>query len=104
MLVHLCIVVKIHLQLKLNTMANPTTSSKKSQPAAAADEKQSVIDSHKTAAKHYEAAAKNHEAAARHHESGNEDKAHESALKAQGNKAMANKANKKVVKYHALKK
>jgi hypothetical protein len=70
---------------------------------SSADSK-NVIDSHKTAAAHLQEASKLHTEAAKHHEEGNTDKAHNATLKANGHSAIANEAQKEVVKQHAVKK
>lgn len=65
---------------------------------------QIIIKNHKTVAKHLEEAAKHHQEAAKHHETSNHDKANQSTVIACGHLAMANEANKELLKNHAAKK
>jgi len=73
------------------------------QPTAAADVKKG-IENHKQAAVHHQEAAKHHLDAAKHHEEGNDDKAHKSAILANGHSSMANDCHKEDVKQHAMSK
>jgi hypothetical protein len=65
-------------------------------------ENQKGIKNHKKAAVHLEAAAKNHLNAAKHHEEGNHEKSAQSTILAQGHVSIANKAQKKDTKQHAI--
>ncbi len=79
------------------------SSSKKEQSNDSSDENQIGIENHKNAAKHHVEAAKHHLEAAKHHEDGNHDKAATSTIIAQGHHNLANEAQKKDLKSHALK-
>jgi len=67
-----------------------------------AGENKKGIDNHKQAAAHHEEAAKHHLEAAKHHEAGNHEKAHQSAVLANGHSCMASECQKEDVKSHAL--
>ena len=60
------------------------------------------IENHKQAAVHHQEAAKHHTEAAKHHEAGNHEKAHESAILANGHASIASDHQKEDVKNHAL--
>jgi len=60
------------------------------------------IENHKQAANHHQEAAKHHLDAAKHHEAGNHEKAHESAVLANGHATIASDFEKEDAKQHAL--
>ena len=71
-----------------------------SQPTAG--EVRKGIDNHKQAAAHYQEAAKHHLDAAKHHEQGNHEKAHASAVLANGHGCIASECQRQDAKHHAL--
>ena len=60
------------------------------------------IENHRQAATHHQEAAKHHLDAAKHHEEGNHEKAHASAVLADGHSCIANDCQKEDAKHHAL--
>jgi hypothetical protein len=60
------------------------------------------VENHKQAAAHHQEAAKHHIDAAKHHEAGNHDKAHTSAVLANGHAGIASDHQKQDAKNHAL--
>ena len=60
-----------------------------------------LIEKHKKVAKHLEEAAKYHLEAAKHYEAGTLEKAHLSAIKAQGNTSLARGTQKEIMLHHA---
>ncbi|MCL5129297.1 hypothetical protein [Algibacter sp. L4_22] len=60
------------------------------------------IENHKKAASYLQAAANHHLEAATHHQEGNHQKAAQSTIAAHGNFNLANKAQKKDIKQHAI--
>jgi hypothetical protein len=60
------------------------------------------IENHKKTASHLQEAAKHHLEAARHHENGDEEKAAQSTMKAQGYHCLATESQREDVKHHTL--
>ena len=84
------------------TSKNPgETKDEVKQPNAAGDVNKGV-ENHKQAAVHHQEAAKHHLEAAKHHEEGNHEKAHTSAVLANGHSSIANDCQKEDAKQHAL--
>ena len=77
---------------------------KKEQSNGTSYASQKGIESHKKAATHFEAAARHHRDAANFHEAGNDEKAAQSTLAANGHAILANEAQMENVKHHALSK
>ena len=67
-----------------------------------AGEVKKSVENHKQAAVHHQEAAKHHLDAANHHEAGNHDKAHTSAVLANGHSNIAGDHQREDAKNHAL--
>ena len=84
-----------------NTSKNPGEQKDETKQPNAAEVTKGV-ENHKQAAAHHQEAAKHHLDAAKHHEEGNHEKAHASAILANGHSCMACECQKEDVKHHAL--
>jgi len=83
------------------TAKNPGEGTDEAKQPNAIEVKKSV-ENHKQAAAHHQEAAKHHLDAAKHHEAGNHDKAHTSAVLANGHAGIADNHQKEDAKNHAL--
>lgn len=83
------------------TTKNPGEGKDETKQPNAAETKKG-IENHKQAAEHHQQAAKHHLEAAAHHEAGNHDKAHSSAVLANGHSCIACECQKQDAKHHAL--